>query len=172
MCKTHTVEDREISMDFRGKSFCRNDVTFLLSWIYNQLSHVLDVLPHGWLNNMQVLCTLYERHTCWMCMRSEAAQPMPKKTPGYFGHSFKKYFWGVLLVVVSLIPNISLQHKQNDRFLSPKFVYFNVNYISIITYVCLFVWIIYIHKRNYRQKTQLSTYNAKALQYPWKIISK
>lgn len=55
---------------------------------------------------------------------------------------FQIIFLGGLLVVVSLIPNIS-QHKQNIRILSPNFVYFNVNYISIITYVCLFVWIIY-----------------------------
>lgn len=63
-----------------------------------------------------------------MCMRSEAALHMQKKKPDTFD-ILQRIFVGVLLVVVSLIPNISLQHKQNIRFLSPNVVYFNVNYL-------------------------------------------
>lgn len=51
-----------------------SDVTWLLSWIYYDLSTAFDVHCRRFFffEKMQTLGTLFERHKCLMCMRSKA----------------------------------------------------------------------------------------------------
>lgn len=56
-----------VDLGYESVETDKNDVTLLLSWIYYHLSAVLDELPP----RMQTFCTLYDRHTCSMCMRRQ-----------------------------------------------------------------------------------------------------